>query len=45
VAKNCVPNEGYLCLESEDGEAHFRDLKIKELPGGSPASPSAPAAH
>jgi len=26
--------KGYLCLESEGGEIHFRNIKIIELPGG-----------
>lgn len=26
--------KGYLCLESEGGEIHFRKIKIMELPGG-----------
>jgi predicted nucleic acid binding AN1-type Zn finger protein len=26
--------KGYLCLESEGAEIHFRNLKILELPGG-----------
>ena len=26
------PRKGYICLESEGSEAHFRNLRIKELP-------------
>jgi hypothetical protein len=26
--------KGYLCLESEGAEIHFRNLKIMELPAG-----------
>jgi hypothetical protein len=26
--------KGYLCLESEGAEIHFRNIKILELPGG-----------
>ena len=26
--------KGYLCLESEGREIHFRTIKIMELPGG-----------
>ena len=26
--------KGYLCLESEGAEIHFRNIKIMELPGG-----------
>jgi hypothetical protein len=34
----CKPCKGYLALESEGAECHFRNLKIKELP----ASPQGP---
>jgi hypothetical protein len=27
----CSPRKGYICLESEGSECHFRNLKIKEL--------------
>jgi hypothetical protein len=30
--KNCSPRRGYLCLESEGGIVHYRNLRIKELP-------------
>ncbi|NQT53342.1 DUF1080 domain-containing protein [bacterium] len=30
--KNCMPRKGYICLESEGGLVHFRNLRIKELP-------------
>lgn len=30
------PRMGYLCLESEGAEVHFRNLKVKELPDGAP---------
>jgi hypothetical protein len=36
VGKNCVPRKGYLCLESEGSECHFRGLRIKELPSTNP---------
>jgi hypothetical protein len=26
--------KGYLCLESEGAEIHFRNIRILELPGG-----------
>ena len=26
--------KGYLCLESEDAEIHFRNIRITELPPG-----------
>jgi hypothetical protein len=32
----CKPRKGYLALESEGSECHFRDLKIKELPSTNP---------
>ena len=28
----CNPRRGYICLESEGSEAHFRNIRIKELP-------------
>ena len=28
----CRPRKGYICLESEGSECHFRNLNIKELP-------------
>jgi hypothetical protein len=32
----CRPRKGYLALESEGAECHFRNLKIKELPSTDP---------
>ncbi|MEI8018790.1 MAG: DUF1080 domain-containing protein, partial [Schlesneria sp.] len=32
----CHPRKGYLCLESEGSECHFRNLRIKELPSTNP---------
>jgi hypothetical protein len=32
----CNPRTGYLALESEGSECHFRNLRIKELPGTNP---------
>ncbi len=32
----CVPRKGYLALESEGAECHFKNLKIKELPSTHP---------
>jgi hypothetical protein len=32
----CRPRKGYLCLEAEGSECHFRNLRIKELPGTKP---------
>ncbi len=36
------PRKGYICLESEGSEIHFRNLRIKELPAG-PVPPEAVA--
>ena len=36
VGKDCVPRKGYLALESEGAECHFKNLKIIELPSGGP---------
>src|SRR5688572_4714014 len=33
---NCVPRKGYICLESEGSECHFRNVRIKELPSSNP---------
>jgi len=30
------PRKGYICLESEGGECHFRNIRIKELPSTNP---------
>jgi hypothetical protein len=32
----CTPRKGYLALESEGSECHFKNLKIKELPSTHP---------
>jgi len=32
----CRPRKGYLALESEGAECHFKNLKIKELPSTNP---------
>lgn len=38
----CTPHKGYLCLESEGSECHFRNLRIQELPSsGAPAEETA----
>lgn len=36
VGKECVPRQGYLCLESEGSECHFRNVRIRELPSTRP---------
>ena len=30
--KDCSPRKGYLCVESEGGIVHYRNVRIKELP-------------
>ena len=32
VAKDCVPRKGFLALESEGAEIHFKNIRLKELP-------------
>ena len=32
----CKPRKGYICLESEGSEVHFRNIRIKELPSTNP---------
>lgn len=34
----CSVRKGYICLEAEGSECHFRNIRIQELPGGN-ASP------
>ena len=41
---DCNPRKGYICLEAEGSECHFRNLKIKELPS-SGAKTDFPAEH
>ena len=33
---HCNPRKGYICLESEGSEAHFRNIRIRELPSSNP---------
>ncbi len=35
-AFNLNPRKGYICLESEGSEIHFRNIRICELPGSNP---------
>lgn len=35
----CSPRKGYLCLESEGSEVHFRNVRLKQLPPSSPPLP------
>jgi uncharacterized protein YndB with AHSA1/START domain len=32
----CNPRKGYICLESEGSECHFKNIRIKELPSTNP---------
>ncbi len=32
----CRPRKGYLCLESEGSECHFRNIRLAELPSNNP---------
>lgn len=41
----CTPSKGYLCLESEGGEIHYRNLRLWELPAGSHAADAARTAR
>ena len=33
---NSKPRKGYICLEAEGSEVHFRNIRIRELPGSNP---------
>jgi len=35
-AYHCNPRKGYICLESEGSEIHFRNIRISELPSSNP---------
>lgn len=37
-ASGCNPRKGYICLESEGSECHFRQLRIVELPSSNPSA-------
>ncbi|MCB1203011.1 MAG: DUF1080 domain-containing protein [Verrucomicrobiae bacterium] len=37
--RDCVPRKGYICLESEGGLVHWRNIRIRELPD-TPIDPS-----
>lgn len=30
--RDCIPRKGYICLESEGGIVHYRNVRLKELP-------------
>ncbi|MEZ6062200.1 MAG: family 16 glycoside hydrolase [Planctomycetaceae bacterium] len=32
--RDCSPRKGYICLESEGGVVDYRNIRIRELPGG-----------
>jgi len=32
TGRDCIPRKGYICLESEGSETHFKNVRIKELP-------------
>jgi hypothetical protein len=34
---DCLPRKGYICLESEGSEVHFRNIRVKELPSTHPS--------
>ena len=34
--RKCNPRKGYICLESEGSECHFKNIRIKELPSTNP---------
>ena len=37
-ATECNPRKGYICVEAEGSECHFRNLRIKELPTTNPTA-------
>jgi len=37
-ATGCRPRRGYICLESEGSECHFRNIRIREWPSSNPAA-------
>lgn len=36
--RDCVPRKGYICLESEGGVVHYRNVRIRELPSAEVAT-------
>jgi hypothetical protein len=32
TGRDCNPRKGFICLESEGSEAHFKNIRLKELP-------------
>ena len=42
----CSPRKGYICLEAEGTECHFKNIRIQELPSSNPlAAETAPLAE
>lgn len=39
---NCNPRKGFICLESEGSECHFRNIRIQELTPSRPPPPETP---
>ena len=35
---DCMPRKGYICLESEGSECHFRNIRLQELPSSNPSA-------
>jgi hypothetical protein len=35
---DCVPRKGYICLEAEGSECHFKNIRIQELPSSNPST-------
>jgi hypothetical protein len=44
-ASECKPRKGYICLESEGSECHFRNIRIRELPPSEPPVPASETAE
>jgi len=44
-ATNVTPRKGYICLEAEGTEAHFKNIRIMELPPSAPAISSSKTAN
>jgi hypothetical protein len=35
---DCVPRKGYICLEAEGSECHFRNIRLQELASSNPST-------
>lgn len=42
---NCLPRKGYVCLEAEGSECHFRIVRLEELPASEPPPDAAAIAE